>query len=96
MHDSARNRAQWSTRRSSTVENKISAVLLMRVDIRRSYMSYDMPRVHDYDVKHVQVLGTERLSSDRLFGGLNGRASRAALRIASSDPSLTYIYILNE
>ena len=84
MHDSARNRAQWSTRRSSTVENKISAVLLMRVDIRRSYMSYDMPRVHDYDVKHVQVLGTERLSSDRLFGGLNGRAKQLSRSLAAT------------
>ena len=84
MHDSARNRAQWSTRRSSTVENKISAVLLMRVDIRRSYMSYDMPRAHDYDVKHAQVLGTERLSSGRLFGGVNGRAEQRSGSLAAT------------
>ena len=92
MHDSARNRAQWSTRRSSTVENKISAVLLMRVDIRRSYMSYDMPRVHDYDVKHVQVLGTERLSSDRLFGGLNGRAEQRSGSLAATQVLHIYTY----
>ena len=92
MHDSARNRAQWSTRRSSTVENKISAVLLMRVNIRRSYMSYDMPRVHDYDVKHVQVLGTERLSSDRLFGGLNGRAEQRSGSLAATQVLHTYTY----
>ena len=84
MHDSARNRAQWSTRRRSTVENKISAVLLMHVDIRRSYMSYDMPRAHDYDVKHVEVLGTERLSSGRLFGGLNGRAKQLSRSLAAT------------
>ena len=92
MHDSARNRAQWSTRRSSTVENKISAVLLMRVDIRRSYMSYDMPSAHDYDVKHVQVLGTERLSSDRLFGGLNGRAVQRSGSLAATQVLHIYTY----
>ena len=84
MHDSARKRDRSSTRRSSTVENKLSPMLLLRVDIMRSYMSYKLPSAHDSTAKHVQVLGTESLSSDRLFGGLNGRAKQLSRSLAAT------------
>jgi hypothetical protein len=84
MHGSARNCDRSSTRRSSTVENTISAVRLLRVNIMRSYVSYELPSAHNSDAKLVQVLGTESLSSDRLFGGLNGRAKQLSRSLAAT------------